>query len=45
MFIRNPLDKVDIVVKSLFPKEWLEAPAPPDSLHATNEDRILEVKV
>ncbi|CAG8697721.1 20394_t:CDS:10, partial [Rhizophagus irregularis] len=42
MFIRNPLDKIDIVVKLLFPNEWLRAPAPPGSSHATNEEHILE---
>ncbi|GES92615.1 alpha/beta-hydrolase [Rhizophagus clarus] len=42
LFIRNPLDKIDIVVKLLFPNEWLRAPAPPGSSHATNEEHILE---
>ncbi|RIA97065.1 Alpha/Beta hydrolase protein [Glomus cerebriforme] len=42
LFIKDPLNKVDIMVKLLFPNEWLEAPAPSGSPHATNKEHILE---
>ncbi|CAG8512723.1 6114_t:CDS:10 [Funneliformis mosseae] len=42
MFIRNPLEKVEITVRLIYPKEWLEAPAPPGSPHPTNEKHMLD---